>query len=101
MKQYNMPIERVSQRNIKLQVLASEHLSGLFLFFHRRRRRAQADFSHQLDFLAIAHHLDRHLVAPIKPTDKVAIQVMRNCKEINLMAEIGLRPPPAPGKEEE
>ncbi|KTC34175.1 2-alkenal reductase [Pseudomonas sp. ABAC21] len=40
-------------------------------------------------------------VARIKPTDKVAIQVMRNGKEIKLMAEIGLRPPPAPVKEEE
>lgn len=34
-------------------------------------------------------------VARIKPTDKVAIQVMRNGKEIKLRAEIGLRPPPA------
>ena len=40
-------------------------------------------------------------VARIKPTDKVAIQVMRNGKEIKLLAEIGLRPPPAPVKEEE
>ncbi|ARB25779.1 trypsin-like peptidase domain-containing protein [Pseudomonas tolaasii] len=40
-------------------------------------------------------------VARIKPTDKVAIQVMRNGKEIKLSAEIGLRPPPAPVKEEE
>ncbi|MFQ6349334.1 Do family serine endopeptidase AlgW [Pseudomonas sp. R11F] len=39
-------------------------------------------------------------VARIKPTDKVTIQVMRNGKEINLSAEIGLRPPPAPVKEE-
>ncbi|MHC8404152.1 Do family serine endopeptidase AlgW [Pseudomonas sp. TMB3-21] len=35
-------------------------------------------------------------VARIKPTDKVTILVMRNGKEINLTAEIGLRPPPAP-----
>ncbi|WP_420235093.1 Do family serine endopeptidase AlgW [Pseudomonas sp. ABY48] len=35
-------------------------------------------------------------VARIKPTDKVAIQVMRNGKELKLTAEIGLRPPPAP-----
>lgn len=40
-------------------------------------------------------------VARIKPTDKVAIQVMRNGKELKLLAEIGLRPPPAPVKEEE
>jgi serine protease DegS len=40
-------------------------------------------------------------VARIKPTDKVTIQVMRNGKEIKLAAEIGLRPPPAPVKEEE
>ncbi|MGR3888368.1 Do family serine endopeptidase AlgW [Pseudomonas sp. 1152_12] len=39
-------------------------------------------------------------VARIKPTDKVAILVMRNGKEIKLSAEIGLRPPPAPVKEE-
>ncbi|AVE07068.1 MULTISPECIES: Do family serine endopeptidase AlgW [Pseudomonas] len=39
-------------------------------------------------------------VARIKPTEKVTIQVMRNGKEINLSAEIGLRPPPAPMKEE-
>ena len=38
-------------------------------------------------------------VARIKPTDKVTLQVMRNGKEINLTAEIGLRPPPAPVKE--
>ncbi|QJI27369.1 PDZ domain-containing protein [Pseudomonas sp. ADAK18] len=40
-------------------------------------------------------------VARIKPTDKVTIQVMRNGKELKLSAEIGLRPPPAPVKEEE
>ncbi len=40
-------------------------------------------------------------VARIKPTDKVTILVMRNGKEIKLSAEIGLRPPPAPVKEEE
>lgn len=42
-------------------------------------------------------------VARIKPTDKVAILVMRNGKEIKLSAEIGLRPPPAtaPIKEEQ
>ena len=42
-------------------------------------------------------------VALIKPTDKVAILVMRNGKEIKLSAEIGLRPPPAtaPLKEEQ
>ncbi|MGF6096710.1 Do family serine endopeptidase AlgW [Pseudomonas sp. 18175] len=40
-------------------------------------------------------------VARIKPTDKVTILVMRNGKEIKLAAEIGLRPPPAPVKEEE
>ena len=40
-------------------------------------------------------------VARIKPTDKVTIMVMRNGKELKLSAEIGLRPPPAPVKEEE
>ncbi|WMN18712.1 Do family serine endopeptidase AlgW [Pseudomonas piscis] len=40
-------------------------------------------------------------VARIKPTEKVAIQVMRNGKELKLTAEIGLRPPPSPVKEEE
>ena len=42
-------------------------------------------------------------VARIKPTDKVAILVMRNGKAIKLSAEIGLRPPPAtaPLKEEQ
>ncbi|MDF2397734.1 trypsin-like peptidase domain-containing protein [Pseudomonas protegens] len=40
-------------------------------------------------------------VARIKPMEKVAILVMRNGKEIKLTAEIGLRPPPAPVKEEE
>ena len=40
-------------------------------------------------------------VARIKPTDKVSILVMRNGKELKLTAEIGLRPPPAPVKEEE
>jgi len=40
-------------------------------------------------------------VARIKPTDKVTIQVMRNGKELNLTAEIGLRPPPAPVKDQE
>ncbi|MBC3337406.1 MULTISPECIES: Do family serine endopeptidase AlgW [Pseudomonas] len=40
-------------------------------------------------------------VARIKPTEKVAIQVMRNGKEIKLLAEVGLRPPPAPVKEQE
>jgi len=40
-------------------------------------------------------------VARIKPTDNVTIQVMRNGKELNLTAEIGLRPPPAPVTEEE
>ena len=40
-------------------------------------------------------------VARIKPTDKVAIEVMRNGKELKLMAEVGLRPPPAPVKDTE
>ncbi|PMZ92013.1 MULTISPECIES: Do family serine endopeptidase AlgW [unclassified Pseudomonas] len=40
-------------------------------------------------------------VARIKPTDKVAIEVMRNGKELKLTAEVGLRPPPAPIKEKE
>ncbi|NWA05171.1 Do family serine endopeptidase AlgW [Pseudomonas gingeri] len=41
-------------------------------------------------------------VARIKPTDKVAIQVLRNGKELKLTAEIGLRPPQqTPPQEEE
>ncbi|WP_347910642.1 Do family serine endopeptidase AlgW [Pseudomonas grandcourensis] len=40
-------------------------------------------------------------VARIKPTDKVAIEVMRNGKELKLTAEVGLRPPPAPAKDKE
>ncbi|NWA23404.1 trypsin-like peptidase domain-containing protein [Pseudomonas gingeri] len=40
-------------------------------------------------------------VARIKPTDKVAIQVLRNGKEIKLMAEIGLRPPQQTPPQEE
>ncbi|EJM52664.1 trypsin-like serine protease with C-terminal PDZ domain [Pseudomonas sp. GM49] len=40
-------------------------------------------------------------VARIKPTDKVAIEVMRNGKELKLTAEVGLRPPPAPAQEKE
>ncbi|MGO4308666.1 Do family serine endopeptidase AlgW [Pseudomonas sp. KB_15] len=40
-------------------------------------------------------------VARIKPTDKVAIEVMRNGKELKLTAEVGLRPPPAPTQEKE
>ncbi|MFW0757645.1 Do family serine endopeptidase AlgW [Pseudomonas sp. H11T01] len=40
-------------------------------------------------------------VARIKPTDKVTLQVIRNGKELKFTAEIGLRPPPAPVKEEE
>jgi serine protease DegS len=40
-------------------------------------------------------------VARIKPTDKVAIEVMRNGKELKLTAEVGLRPPPAPVKDKE
>ena len=35
-------------------------------------------------------------VARTKPSDKIAIQVMRNGKELTLTAEVGLRPPPAP-----
>ena len=35
-------------------------------------------------------------VARARPTDKIAIQVMRNGKEMKLSAEVGLRPPPAP-----
>ncbi|MEB0090906.1 Do family serine endopeptidase AlgW [Pseudomonas sp. CCI1.2] len=35
-------------------------------------------------------------VARTKPSDKIAIQVMRNGKELTLNAEVGLRPPPAP-----
>ncbi|WPO99205.1 Do family serine endopeptidase AlgW [Pseudomonas sp. HR96] len=34
-------------------------------------------------------------VARTKPGDKIAIQVMRNGKELKLLAEVGLRPPPA------
>ena len=42
-------------------------------------------------------------VARIKPSDKISIQVMRNGKELNLTAEVGLRPPQEqpPQKEEE
>ena len=40
-------------------------------------------------------------VARIKPTDKVAIQVMRNGKELTLNAEVGLRPPPVTTPQEE
>jgi serine protease DegS len=32
-------------------------------------------------------------VARTKPTDKIAIQVMRNGKELKLTAEVGVRPP--------
>ncbi|WP_122869370.1 S1C family serine protease, partial [Pseudomonas viridiflava] len=35
-------------------------------------------------------------VARTKPKDKIAIDVMRNGKELRLSAEVGLRPPPAP-----
>ncbi|GAB7533524.1 Do family serine endopeptidase AlgW [Pseudomonas sp. 3A(2025)] len=35
-------------------------------------------------------------VARTRPKDKVAINVMRNNKEIRLSAEVGIRPPPAP-----
>lgn len=35
-------------------------------------------------------------VARTKPGDKIAIQVMRNSKELTFNAEVGLRPPPAP-----
>lgn len=38
-------------------------------------------------------------VARIKPSDHVAIEVMRNGKQIKLSAEIGLRPPPANAEE--
>jgi serine protease DegS len=40
-------------------------------------------------------------VARTKPGDKIAIQVMRNGKELTLTAEVGLRPPPAPAPAEE
>ncbi|MDR0281092.1 MAG: trypsin-like peptidase domain-containing protein [Paucimonas sp.] len=40
-------------------------------------------------------------VARIKPSEKVAIEVMRNGKQLKLMAEVGLRPPPAPAAQEE
>ena len=35
-------------------------------------------------------------VARTKPNDKIAIEVMRNGKQLKMMAEVGLRPPPAP-----
>ncbi|WP_313741537.1 Do family serine endopeptidase AlgW [Pseudomonas sp.] len=35
-------------------------------------------------------------VARIKPNNKVAIEVLRNGKQLKLIAEVGLRPPPAP-----
>jgi serine protease DegS len=34
-------------------------------------------------------------VARAKPSDKIAIEVMRDAKEITLNAEVGIRPPPA------
>jgi serine protease DegS len=40
-------------------------------------------------------------VARTKPNDRIAIQVMRNGKELKLMAEVGLRPPPAPAAVQE
>lgn len=40
-------------------------------------------------------------VARTKPNDKIAIQIMRNGKEMKLTAEVGLRPPPAPSATEE
>ena len=35
-------------------------------------------------------------VARIKPKDKVVIEVLRNGKTLKLVAEVGMRPPPAP-----
>lgn len=35
-------------------------------------------------------------VARIKPNEKISIEVMRNGKQLKLVAEVGLRPPPAP-----
>ena len=35
-------------------------------------------------------------VARTKPNDKVTIEVIRNGKALKLVAEVGLRPPPAP-----
>ncbi|MGV8919317.1 MAG: Do family serine endopeptidase AlgW [Pseudomonas sp.] len=40
-------------------------------------------------------------VARTKPGDKIAIEVMRNGKQLTLTAEVGLRPPPAPAPAEE
>ncbi|WP_268797823.1 Do family serine endopeptidase AlgW [Pseudomonas huanghezhanensis] len=40
-------------------------------------------------------------VARTKPTDKIAIQVMRNGKELTLTAEVGLRPPQTPAAAKE
>lgn len=35
-------------------------------------------------------------VARIKPTEKITIEVVRNGQQLKLIAEVGLRPPPAP-----
>ena len=35
-------------------------------------------------------------VARIKPNEKITIEVMRNGQQLKLIAEVGLRPPPAP-----
>ena len=40
-------------------------------------------------------------VARIKPTDKITIEVMRNGQQLKLIAEVGLRPPPAPATNSE
>ena len=40
-------------------------------------------------------------VARIKPTDKITIEVMRNGQQLKLIAEVGLRPPPAPAASQE
>ena len=40
-------------------------------------------------------------VARIKPNEKITIEVMRNGQQLKLVAEVGLRPPPAPAAPQE
>ena len=40
-------------------------------------------------------------VARIKPNEKITIEVMRNGQQLKLIAEVGLRPPPAPAATQE
>ena len=40
-------------------------------------------------------------MARIKPNEKITIEVMRNGQLLKLIAEVGLRPPPAPAATQE